>query len=406
MPIRNLTRLFTDERGAALPLALIAMVMLTTLIVAFSVLATSEPMIANNQLTTAQARAIAESGVERALWVLNNSYAGNTSGLADTFPSTAPAPYDGNVSVNVDLGGSTLGVYRVSVSSPGVSISGLSTVGATEREIVSRGFLPSTASPRGKHHIVLVASPFKFADPPAALSVRGELQVGGNTNISAHDDTSCGAKPGTLTTGTTTVQGGSADVYGADGNTTKNQTGDISQNQPTSAFDPYILTDNDLAALKAYAKAQGTYYQGTVAFSASNRMPNGVIFVDSASGNPVTATSDPSDMANLTIHGNAPASADGIFKGWLIVNGTLAISGNFQMWGFGYVQNDFTYTGTGTGQIVGAMMSRNIQDASSTTIDTNTGGNASIIYDCKKARGEGFIPRFTVKAGTYKEISD
>jgi hypothetical protein len=52
------------------------------------------------------------------------------------------------------------------------------------------------------------------------------------------------------------------------------------------------------------------------------------------------------------------------------------------------------------------MMSRNIQDASSTTIDTNTGGNASIIYDCKKARGEGFIPRFTVKAGTYKEISD
>jgi hypothetical protein len=76
------------------------------------------------------------------------------------------------------------------------------------------------------------------------------------------------------------------------------------------------------------------------------------------------------------------------------------------MWGFGYVQNDFTYTGTGTGQIVGAMMSRNIQDASSTTIDTNTGGNASIIYDCKKARGEGFIPRFTVKAGTYKEISD
>src|SRR6185503_10559412 len=125
--------------GAALPLALIAMVMLTTLIVAFSVLATSEPMIANNQLTTAQARAIAESGVERALWVLNNSYAGNTSGLADTFPSTAPAPYDGNVSVNVDLGGSVVGVCRVSDSPPGVPISGVSNVRATERGVVSRG---------------------------------------------------------------------------------------------------------------------------------------------------------------------------------------------------------------------------------------------------------------------------
>jgi hypothetical protein len=401
MQTRRLTQILADERGAALPLALIAMVMLTTLIVAFSVLATTEPLIANNQLAAAQARGIAESGVERALWVLNNSYAGNTSGLAATFPSTAPAPYDGSASVNVDLGGTTVGVYRVTVSAPG-----LPPGAANERKIEAFGFLPSQASPRAKHRIEVWVSPFKFPDPPAALSVRGELQVGGNTNISALDDTSCGAKPGTFTTGTTDVQGGSANVFGADGNATKNEATDISQGQPTAAFDAHLLSDSDLAALKAYAKTQGTYYQGTVAFSASNRMPNGVIFVDSVSGGPVTATSDPSDMANLTIHGNAPSSADGIFRGWLIVNGTLAISGNFQMWGFGYVQNDLTYTGTGTGQIVGAMMSRNIQDTSSTTIDTNTGGNASIIYDCKKARGEGFIPRFIVKAGTYKEISD
>ena len=113
-------------------------------------------------------------------------------------------------------------------------------------------------------------------------------------------------------------------------------------------------------------------------------------------------------MANVTIHGNAPSSADGIFHGWLIINGSLAISGNFQMWGYGYVQNDLTYTGTGTGQIVGAMLSRNVRDTSSTTIDTNTGGNASIIYDCAKAReGGGFVPvTFSVKAGTYKELSD
>jgi hypothetical protein len=66
-----------------------------------------------------------------------------------------------------------------------------------------------------------------------------------------------------------------------------------------------------------------------------------------------------------------------------------------------------TYTGTGTGQILGAMMSRNIQDTSSTTIDTNTGGNAAIGYDCAKARGAGFVPlTFSVKPGTYKEISD
>ena len=397
MHSRRLTQILTDERGAALPLALIAMVMLTTLIVAFSVLATTEPLIANNQLTVAQARAVAESGVERAIWALNNDT--NASGLVAPLPTPAPAPYDGSAAVNVSLGGTTLGVYRVTVT-PGAA--------ANERNIVSLGFLPSEASPRSKQRIQVTVIKLKFIDPPAALSVRGELQVGGNTNITAHDDTSCGAKPGTFTTGTTTVQGGSADVYGADGNNTKNQATDIAQGQPTATFDQYLLTDSDMAMLKAYAKSQGTYYQGTVAFSASNRLPNGVIFVDSVSGNPVTATSDPSDMANLTIHGNAPSSADGIFHGWLIVNGSLAISGNFQMWGYGYVQNDLTYTGTGTGQIVGAMLSRNIQDTSSTTIDTNTGGNASIVYDCAKAReGGGFVPvSYSVKAGTYKELSD
>ena len=57
---------------------------------------------------------------------------------------------------------------------------------------------------------------------------------------------------------------------------------------------------------------------------------------------------------------------------------------------------------------IGAMLSRNIQDTSFTTIDTNTGGNASIVYDCDKAMsGGGAVPQtYTVKAGTYKEISD
>lgn len=406
MQIRRLTQTLTDERGAALPLALIAMVMLTTLIVAFSVLATTEPMIANNQLTAAQVRAVAESGVERALWVLNNSYAGNTSGLSDTFPSTAPAPYDGSVPLNVDLGATTLGVYRVNVSSPGVSLSG-GPLAANEREIEARGFLPSVASPRARHRIQLVVAPFKFPDPPAALSVRGELQLNGKTGVSASDDTSCGNKPGSFTAGTTDVQG-AAEVSGATGNpTVNNEAGvDYVQNQGTAAFAPYLLTASDLAMLKSYAKSQGTYYQGSVGFDSSNRMPNGVIFVDSVSGDPVTATSDPSDMAQVSIHGGAPSSGDGIFRGWLIVNGSLEISGNFEMYGFGYVQNDLTYTGTGTGKITGAMLSVNIQDASSTTIDTNSGGDARIVYDCKKARGEGFIPRFITKAGTYKEISD
>jgi hypothetical protein len=398
---RSPHRILCDQRGVALPMALIVLAMLSTLIIAFSILASTEPTIASNQQSVAQARAVAESGIERATWALNNPT--NASGLADPLPGTIPAPYDGSGTVPVELNGSTLGVFRVTVTNGAAS---------NERNVLAVGSIPSEANPRARQRIQVTVIKFKIPDPPAALSVRGELQVGGNTLIDSRQDTSCGAKVGTFTTGTTSILDASAEVYGAAAGGTlsqKNELGpDISQGQPTAAFDTYLLSDNDMAALKAYAKSQGTYYQGNVEFNSSSRMPNGVIFIDTVSGGPITATSDPADMANLRIQGNAPASADGIFHGWLIVNGSLQIDGNFQMWGYGYVMNDLTYTGTGTGQIVGAMLSRNIKDTSSTTIDTNTGGNASILYDCAKARdGGGFVPRtYTVKGGTYKEISD
>ncbi len=397
MRVHGWFRPLTDDRGAALPMALFATAILITLVIAFSILSSSEPTIAANQQSVAQARAIAESGVERAAWALNNPT--NGSGLADPMPATVPAPYDGSAAINVALTSGTLGSFRVTVAQGAAT---------NERTVESVGTIPNDTNPRAKQRIRVTLIKFKFPTPPAALSVRGELQLGGQTYIDSRADTSCGAKVGTFTTGTTTVQDAATGVYGADGNNAKNEGTDILQNQPTAVFDQYLLTDEDMAALKSYAKSQGTYYQGAVEFSASSRMPNGVIFVDTVSGAPMTATSDPNDQANVTIHGNAPDSADGIFHGWLIINGRLQIDGNFQMWGYGYVMNDLVYTGTGTGQIVGAMLSRNIQDTSSTTIDTNTGGNASILYDCAKARsGGGMVPQtYTAKSGTYKEVSE
>ena len=60
-----------NERGIAMPMALIVLMILTALMAAFAVLATSEPQIAANQEASAQARALAESGVSRVLWALN-----------------------------------------------------------------------------------------------------------------------------------------------------------------------------------------------------------------------------------------------------------------------------------------------------------------------------------------------
>ena len=146
-------------------------------------------------------------------------------------------------------------------------------------------------------------------------------------------------------------------------------------------------------------------------FNSSNRIPNGIIYVDTVSGQNIDLnganTTPTSDFASVDIHGGAPADASGIFSGWVIVAGSLSISGNFQMHGMIYVQNDLTYTGTGTGQIDGAIISQNIRDVSATTIDTNTGGNAAIIYNCNYAKyGGGQVPQtWTIESGTYKEIS-
>ena len=53
------------------------------------------------------------------------------------------------------------------------------------------------------------------------------------------------------------------------------------------------------------------------------------------------------------------------------------------------------------------MVSRNIRDTSSTTIDTNTGGNAAIVWNCSYVKNAGgFLPpTFIPVPGTYKEIA-
>src|SRR5215813_13786783 len=94
---RKIFTMVANERGVALPMALITLVLLTTLMLAFAVLAQTEPVIASNQLRVSQARALAESGFEYAVWALG---AGNVttppSGtIANPMPSSpAPAPFD------------------------------------------------------------------------------------------------------------------------------------------------------------------------------------------------------------------------------------------------------------------------------------------------------------------------
>src|SRR2546426_7875235 len=73
--------------------------------IAFAVLAQSEPVIAMNQYRGAVARALAESGVERAVWALT---AGSRVGGGVDPPSSgvvAGPPHDGGTSITIRSGG-------------------------------------------------------------------------------------------------------------------------------------------------------------------------------------------------------------------------------------------------------------------------------------------------------------
>ncbi len=408
--------LLRDQRGVALPMALLALLILSTLVISFALLATSEPLIATNQKLVAQARAVTETGVERAIWALNLGFTNpaDTNGIPYPLVGTAPPPYDGNTLIPISVNGTQIGVAFVTVTQG---------TNPNERNVVAVGWAPTNTGSSSKAHQKIQTTVYRFiytgATPPASLTVQGQINITGNTNIDSRADQSCGPKDGTWSVGSTTV-GGSGDVYGADGNNTAGQSApsgitDVKQNVSPSAFEPYILKNADLNSLKAMAKAAGTYYSGaavsSLTFNAGNLLPNGIIFIDTVSGLNIDVnganTTATSDFADVTIHGNAPADPSGIFRGMIVVAGRLSISGDFHGRGLVYAVNDLVYQGTGTGLIEGAVISQNIRDSDSTTIDTNTGGNSSIIYNCGYASNPGgqMSQGFTVQPGSYKEVS-
>ena len=257
-------------------------------------------------------------------------------------------------------------------------------------------------------------------DMPCALCVRGDIQVGGSSTISAREDTSCGDRYGTWSTrvldaagnvispGDTTITSGAGSVFGADGNAIANQASDMAVHQNQAAFDSNAMTPAQMNALKAIARARGTYYQGAVTFNSSNPMPDGIIFVDTVSGNNITPSTPSSDFGSVDIHGNPGMGPNNSFRGWIVVNGSTQISGNVQISGMIYSANDISYAGTGTGFISGQMISQNVRDTVATVVDTNTIGNSSITYNCNDSRTGGGVlsPNFLMRPGSYREVSD
>lgn len=156
MLIHRLNMLIRSQHGVALPMALLTMLILSALIIAFSMMAASEPMLANNQLQVAQARAIAESGVERAIWALNNQ--ANVNGIPNPL-GTPAAPYDGSVAIPVMINSAQVGVFTILVTN------GLT---ANERDIIATGWTPTNTGtgPKVKQKIQVTVFQDRFVNNP------------------------------------------------------------------------------------------------------------------------------------------------------------------------------------------------------------------------------------------------
>lgn len=394
------------QRGMAVPAAVLSTLILSTVIAGFSTLSAIEPVIAGNQLRVAQARAIAEAGVEQALWALSNP--ADPQGIPVVF-ATAPAPYDGSRFVAVAAGGRAMGGFQVAVTN-----------GATtyEREITAVGWAPSDAgvgpSALQKITVTAVNPQLIVKDAPAALAVGGDLHAGGTVVVDARTDQSCGRKVGTLSLGDTRL-GNSADIRGAaDDNDTGNQVsdagggalpdgaGDVVTNVSSAVFDGFGLTDADLRALRAFAKARGTYLRGAVSFDDRHRLPDGLVFVDAVGDGPGA-----SDRASVRIDGPAPADPSGVWSGWLIVNGSLSVGGDTRMKGFLYAGQGLGFDGAGARVLSGAAIGGKAGERSGAATVAEMAGDVSIAYDCRDMRtGGGRIPgRWGLKGGTYREVS-
>jgi hypothetical protein len=428
----RLTQIIRDDRGVALPMAMIVLVLLTTLMMAFALLAQTEPVIAHNQNRAAQARAQAEAGFERALWALTQGVipppeGGAAGSLPSPLPNptglvpvTAPAPYDGSTFIqNGSSGG-----FVVTVTTPDPVLL------PNQRHITSTGWIPTNAAAdtRTKSHRRIEALverlPDLRTDPDCTACVRGDLQVGGTSNIDGTLDP-CGIKAGAVASGSVAITSSSATIKGDD-NGVNNQVGsDYVQYKDPDYFNKFTFTAQNLKLLRALAKENGTYFgpgypngtpagsptwTGSVTFNASHKLKSGMVFIDTVSGNDIPknlADQNPADFANVDIFGNP--FVDGDFQGWIVVNGSLHISGDMKIKGVVYAVNDFSYNGFGNGEIRGIAISQNIRDTTATAVtssDSSATGNSTITRDCTYLDLPQGPRGYTLNKGTYRELSD
>ena len=404
---------FRDQRGIALPLAMMVLVLLTSLVAALVAMSATEPLITANLKAGDEALGLAEAGVERSIWGLNNVGAPPAGASTDV---PAPAPYDASQLLALGRGGYTMSLTVPPLPPVGTWACATAPLGSDDRCVVATGYVVRPSAPvpalpgaipqgdlAGRRLLQVALTKFRNLDPPGPLNVAGSVQMKGTSDVNGASPQNC--PPGTLKAGVTVTNGntittqGNAQILGSP---------DQSYVDP-SEFNKFTFTNKEMGWLKQMAQSGNTnmhYIQPTSnsQFTLDMTDMNGLVFVDTVKGaalpNP-PALPNEGDLPSVKISGMNNS-------GWLVVMGSLTMDGNITYRGLIYALNDISYRGTGNGSIYGAVVSTNIIDTIATAVDTDTLGNANIQYDCAAiANGGGYIPQgYYVAPGSWREASN
>ena len=386
---------FRDQRGSVLPLAMIILLILSAVLSGLALLTGQEPLVAGNHLTLAQAQAMAEAAIERALWALSNP--DSPDGIA--WPAPAPAPYDGSRFIAVVTeSGAALGGFRLAVTGEG----------DRQRQVVATGLVPGDDGPlgRARQEISATVIRLRFPDPPAGLTVRGDLVLGSGVSVDAAGYGSCEPVAGTWSTGSTTLEPGSQVRGSAGAVATPNEPSvDFAEHQSPDLFDQRSFTPAELNALKAVARARGAYFRGSATFDTTRPLPDGLVFVDTVGGRPITADTPVTELATVSIGDGAGSGPGGVFRGWIVANGSVSISGSAAVEGLVYAADRFSQTGGA--RLTGAAMAGHVRSTTPSLVDARPVSGAALIGRCEAGQtGGGKLPqRWLVKPGTYREAA-
>jgi hypothetical protein len=393
--IRPVRRPLADERGVAMPLAMVMLVVLSALMLSFAVLGKSEPSIAANQLQTAQSLRLADSGLQLAIWALDNSTDPGGKGIDLT-----SLAYGGHATGNYD------GTHLIALGGTGgftVLVEWQNPTNATyERTVTAVGWNPSNGSTLNSHRKIQAVVQLGVVpplDPPCVVCVNGEVQVNGSAAAFNTSVGGCGSANPPATAVQTAASDHATLTYNASPTFTGFGTSGVAATTTTSNASQFEYNSDALAKFKAYAQAQGTYYKGAVTSLPTGTGPY-VVYIDTVDGSDFTSSTPTSNDGSLTLSSNLT------FNGTVIVAGTINLSGTVTFNGLLYSLNDLSMSGHVT--VNGAVVSENRRDTSSTSIDSDFSGNITMTYNCTNVRNSTINllgNSWVVKTGGYQETS-